>query len=183
MITKIKYLKDENGEVISPIVDASSIFIMDSTTLDKNIFPIIYINKKVTTTSNTWADVGITSKDITYNGKDLEGINPSIIAHGAYAIMLVVNQLDGTNANGNYSGKNGFWQETGAGIIALYNKGTNSSVGNEIALSWVGHAPNNNTIKLRWLRISNGGNAKLQILTSNSWTEPCNLNFYFRKLI
>lgn len=184
MSTKIKYLKDENGEVFSPIVDSDSIIMRDNSTLKENIFPIIHINKKVRVTSNNgWVDTGITTNSIKYNGISLDNEIPETKTHGAYAVMLTINQNNGTNGDRSYSGHGNLWGETGVGMMALYTGSTNSFNANEIPLSWLGHAPNDQTVKLRWIRAGNNGNAKLQITCNLAWANDCNLNFYFRKII
>lgn len=183
MATKIKYLKDENGEVFSPIVDAESVIIRDGTTLEENVYPIIHLNRKLKVSANTWTDVGISADQIKFQGVYLDESNKALSVYGAYVLLMTVNASSGTDGNGSYAGSAGFWQEVATGIMAYSSQSTNSSNTDEIPLSWVGHARNDNSIKLRWARVSGGGNAKLQIYSTRTWDKDCNLNFYFRKII
>lgn len=180
MNINLKYLRDENGEIFSPIANSAGIIMKDNTTLQQNLYPVIHINRKVNITEeNVWTDVGIDGS-VFYH---LNLQNKSIIKYGAYAMLLNINPISGTDGDGNYLGKANIYDESGIGIISGYSGNTNSGNDNEIPMSWNGHAPNNALMKLRWLRVSGSKSPKLQISCNKSWNVECNLNFYFRKLI
>lgn len=185
MSTQIKYLKDENGEVFSPITSSEAVMMRDNTTLKQNVYPVIHINKKINiTAANTWVDTGIVGTDFKYDSTSLESENKMSPSNGAYVMMLVINQNTGSYADVSYQGKGGLWQETGVAVIANYSGSTNSNDASEISVSWVGHASNGRVVKLRWARVTgNDSSAKLQISSTSLWGAECNLNFYFRKLI
>lgn len=160
MSTQIKYLKDENGEIFSPIVSSSSVMMGGG--LPRAIYWIHFI---------------------IFRKCKKDESNKALSSYGAYALLMTVNAQAGTDGDDSYAGSAGFWQEVATGMMAYSKTSTNSSNADEIPLSWVGHARNDNSIKLRWIRISGGGNAKLQIYCTRTWDKDCNLNFYFRKLI
>lgn len=122
---------------------------------------ITTISKEITVNTD-WTDTGITGSDL---------------SSGTYYIQ----------ANCNWSGAAGLWDETYSGIMYWFSSGeTNSANSTEILLHNSGHADNAGAIYLRTIRTARteGVGMKLQIASKIAYTDSTKwVTFKFRKII